>query len=359
MCFRSKEDGPDAAPKPAQIPLQQSTSTASPFKASGPRTSTDYPPPVGPPPSDGDGAPPGPPPGQHMKDEYAIPPGPPPSQEPKKQDWEVAVPDTADLPPPPVSGFTVSPTNNASEAEAVRGEEWCKLHPLLNQLVRLDNAALNALHTGNINLFQPPYYNCTLQQTGLGVWKGVKGFSQPGYPDDMCIASYLPLYTVAAHSPLATGQKKTIYYEVNILKESQEEISLALGYIAPPYPSFRLPGWHRGSLGVHGDDGHKYINDLWGGKSFTQPFRRGQTVGLGMDFMPGIGGGIQVEVFFTRNGVENGRWDLHEERDAEQDRDVIGLDGFYDLYAAIGLFNKASVEIVFTPGRWKWRGYQG
>jgi len=39
-----------------------------------------------------------------------------------------------------------------------------------------------------------------------------------------------------------------------------------------------MPGWQRGSLAVHGDDGRKYINDSWGGKDFTSSFKEGETL---------------------------------------------------------------------------------
>ncbi|KAI1192780.1 hypothetical protein F5X97DRAFT_316273 [Nemania serpens] len=325
----------------------------------------DVAPPSGPPPSHQNGnrgssdfaPPPGPPPSQ---DYTAPPPGPPPSheKETKKHDWELAVPDTSLLPPPPsfFNGFDRSPANNATEEEAEAGEHWCRQFPLSNPL-QVAPRELNAINSGNINMFAPPFYRGTLDRLLVGVWRGV---SEPG-ATDTCLASYPPLYSVSAHSPLATGRAKTVYYEVHILEDARSKVSLALGYTAPPYPPFRLPGWHRGSVGVHGDDGNKYINDRWGGKSFTQPFRRGDTLGVGMDVSPAAGpngGGISVEVFFTRDGVESGRWNLHEETDLEQDLPVTGLEGFHDLCAAVGVFDKVSFEIVFVPLLWRWQGWR-
>ena len=62
------------------------------------------------------------------------------------------------------------------------------------------------------------------------------------------------------------------------------ENGIAIGYCAKPYPSWRLPGWERASLGVHGDDGRRFVNDTWGGKDFTTKFVEGETVGIGMEF---------------------------------------------------------------------------
>ncbi|KAI1415098.1 hypothetical protein F5Y13DRAFT_157838 [Hypoxylon sp. FL1857] len=392
MCFSSSDKADDPAPKPAQV--QPSSSSASYPKASMPQ---DYAPPPGPPPSQGYPSqsqstsyapPPGPPPSHSHAQDYAPPPGPPPSDTKNnpfftsgpqnaeyapppgppppgqgKHDWETAVPDTALLPPPPnyFSGFDRSPANNATEEECEAGESWCQQYPLY-QPMPLNHEVAAASQYGNIAVYAPPFFTArgrgSLTQAGLGVWRG---HSERG-ATDTCLATYPPLYHVAAHSPLLTGRKKTIYYEVRILEDGSrhDEVSLALGFTAPPYPAFRLPGWHRGSLGVHGDDGHKYINDRWGGKAFTAPFRRGETLGLGMDFVVAPGGnGIRVDVFLTRDGFERGRWNLHEETDREQDLPATGLEGYHDLCAAVGVFDKVAFEIVFVPGLWKWRGYEG
>ncbi|KAI1165723.1 hypothetical protein F5B18DRAFT_609597 [Nemania serpens] len=367
------EYGPPSHPPPSHRAADE---YAAP---SGPPPRHDYAPPTGPPPAKNnpfyeDIAPPSGPPPSHQyggrgSSDFAPPPGPPPSQdyaapppgpppshekETKKHQWELAVPDTSLLPPPPsfFSGFDRSPANNATEEEAEAGEHWCKQFPLANPL-QVAPPELNAMNSGNINMFAPPFYRGTLDRLLVGVWRGL---SEPG-ASDTCLASYPPLYSVSAHSPLATGRTKTIYYEVHILEDSRSEVSLALGYSAPPYPPFRLPGWHRGSLGVHGDDGNKYINDRWGGKSFTQPFRRGDTLGIGMELSAAPAGGIGIEVFFTRDGAETGRWNLHEETDQEQDLPVTGLEGFHDLCASVGVFDKVSFEIVFVPLLWRWQGW--
>ncbi|KAI2467078.1 hypothetical protein F4781DRAFT_403414 [Annulohypoxylon bovei var. microspora] len=411
MCLGHKDITDDPAPKPAQV--QPPSSIRNP-KASMPQ---DYAPPPGPPPSHGQGhsyhsqnqsqsqsqyqstnyaPPPGPPPshqnnyrspaGPHSSDtknnpfftpdpnsssgpqdtEYAPPPGPPPSYEKPQHDWQTAVPDTALLPPPPdfFSGYDRSPTNNASGQECEAGEQWCREHPLYNPmpLSPSTSATVAAAQTGNVTVYAPPFFTAggrgSLTQTGTGAWN-VR--SSRGAPDT-CLATWPPLYQASAHSPLVTGRKRTAYYEVRILEDGSrgDEVGLAVGFSAPPYPAFRLPGWHRGSVGVHGDDGHKYINDRWGGKAFATPFRRGETVGVGVQFdARQETGGIGVRIFLTRNGAEEGRWDLHEETDREQDLPVTGLEGYHDLCASVGFFEKVAFEFVFVPALWKWRGYEG
>lgn len=141
-----------------------------------------------------------------------------------------------------------------------------------------------------------------------------------------------------------------------------------------------MPGWHRGSLAVHGDDGHKFVNDRWGGKDFTAPFKKGEIVGIGMTFSPGAGaapipsssekgkgsGGpssgpagtvIETEVFFTRNGKLDGRWNLHESLDAQTDLPVTGLEGYHDLAVAVGTFGQVGAEVVLDPRGWAYKPY--
>ena len=141
---------------------------------------------------------------------------------------------------------------------------------------------------------------------------------------------------------------------------------MAVGFAAQPYPSWRSPGWERGSLGVFSDDGCRFVNDSWGGRDFTAPFRVGETVGIGMtmslpkdplrmaDAMFSTKRTCAVEVFFTREGRMAGGWNLHEEVDADAGG-VEGLEGDFDLYGAIGFFGGVDFEACFDPAGWQWR----
>merc|ERR1712072_1606295 len=139
--------------------------------------------------------------------------------------------------------------------------------------------------------------------------------------------------------------------------------------LPPPDPSWRLPGWHRGSLGVHGDDGRRYVDNSYGGRDFTSAFRKGDVVGLGLRIFPlppqtqrqGAKGGVKrtVEVFFTLNGKLDGTgkgWNLHEERDQEEDTgDVRGLEGDHDILAAVGVFGKVELEVRCRREDWAFK----
>ncbi|KAK4191862.1 hypothetical protein QBC35DRAFT_279631 [Podospora australis] len=325
----------------------------------------DYAPPPGPPPSHDFAPPPGPPPSHGQDLSYiAPPPGPPPSSsnatEKPKHEWESLVPDTSLFPPPPsfFTGFDRSPATNATEQEAEAGETYCAQHPLTAP-IHLDPGALEALRNHNPRLMEPAGFRGTLKFKQPGIWEG-KTVKEAM---DTCIIGYPPLYPVTSSSPLMspTGLT-TIYYEVLILSaHNPREICLSLGYTALPYPSFRQPGWHRGSLAVHGDDGHKFINDRWGGRDFTAPFQVGERYGIGMTFRasPPGSGRIETEVFFTRNGHEAGRWNLHEESDAEQDLPVTGLEGYHDLSCAVGTYGGVGFEIIFDPAKWTYTPREG
>lgn len=380
MCFGNKLKGDDPTQanndhlnsRPVDYTPNKHESSKMPDNPTGPpaqynqygsSSNDQYAPPSGPPPNHDQYAPPsGPPPGH---DRYAPPPGPPPTQEPY-HDWQTAVPDTSLLPPPPAMGNQRSTANNASEEEANQAMDWCGANPLYGPIA-LNSQSKDALERGEIGVVVPRPMKGTLERLRPGVWKGK---TKAGSPDS-CILSTVPLYSVYTHSPLQTGYTKTIYYEVRISNSNRNEVTLALGYAAPPYPTFRCPGWHRGSLAVHGDDGSRYVNDMWGGHDFTQPFKPGETVGIGMIFTrrdvdapPAYNDGpattlvqkpIGVDVFFTRDGKKIGGWNLHEEGDAEEDLPVDGLEGFHDLLAAVGTFEAVEFDIVFSEQEWMYR----
>ncbi|ELR08437.1 hypothetical protein GMDG_00501 [Pseudogymnoascus destructans 20631-21] len=317
-----------------------------------------YEPPSGPPPSRVGGyeSPSGPPPSHGG---YEPPSGPPPSHGGSISRLANRSPRHLSAPPSPSFGEDRSSANNATESEADRGETWCRARPLIAP-AQLTQATISAVDDGFVDLMRPSQYVGSVQKTRKGTWVCASKRKSP----DSCLVSTVPLYSVLAHSPMSLRRSKTIYFEVAISPRNRSEVSIALGFVAQPFPPFRLPGWERGSLGVHGDDGNKYINDCWGGKGFTDPFKPGETIGLGMvlkpkksDAPPSYGEPqprevVDVEIFLTREGEKVGQWDLHEEADASQDRLVTGLEGGHDLFAAVGTFEEASFEVRFDSKDW-------
>lgn len=297
-----------------------------------------------------------------LGEEYAPPPGPPPSHqkndepEPPPYDPWMAVPDTALLPPPPAFHEDKSPTSNASEEDAGRADAWCKHNPLWKP--RQHNQETHSrISRGEITLTAPPH---TKHAQLTNPAPGRTRIKTDPKCKDTIFLSDIPLYTATTSTP------KTIYFEVRIislgperslLRKQDVDAALAIGFLAPPYPSWRQPGWHRGSLGVHSDDGRRYVDDPYGGQDFTRAFKKGGVVGIGMAFSPpqysAPGARNKVEVFFTRNGKRDGGWDLHEEKDQAQDGgNTFGLEGGHDLLAAVGVFGAVEFEIKSRKEDW-------
>ncbi|KAK7631133.1 hypothetical protein IWX48DRAFT_613062 [Phyllosticta citricarpa] len=339
---------------------------------------------------------------------YAPPPGPPPNwtassapaptsssdpaDPPPYHDWTI-IPDNALLPPPPPLTYTASPTANASAADGEAAYKWCLAHPLSAPL-HLTPAQLAALSAGHVAFARPP--PCFAGELRAAVGRG--SANKPGRyagrshskARDVCLVTALPLYSARAHNPLvnpnapsssssSSSPSKTIYFELAILgiggigsahhthnNRSLEEANagLAMGFTAAPYPPWRLPGWQRGSLAVHGDDGRRYVNDTFGGADFCAPWRAGERVGLGMVFRapsaappPAYDGvpRVGVDVFFTRNGERVGGWDMAGELDERALGGKEGLEGECDLYAAVGLFGGVDFEVFFCGEDWLYR----
>lgn len=307
---------------------------------------------------------------QSTMSKYQPPPGPPPGYSshpldenpPPYHNWQEAVPDTATFPPPPISGFYSSGAGNASSDDAERAHHFCDHIPLWTP-VRPSAAVCNTVENDDLHPVRPREFNGELVRIGKGRWRGFAGHGS----GDSVILSHLPLYFAAANSPLVTEKSKTIYFEVKVLGlgvgpgGGGDSSGLAVGFVAQPYPTWRSPGWERGSLGVFSDDGCRFVNDSWGGRDFIRPFEIGDTIGLGMVFslpenINAVSGGTKptVTVFCTRNGQREGGWDLHEEVD-EESGSVTGLEGDFDLYGAVGLFGGVGFEVCFDHTRWLYR----
>ncbi|KAJ5273922.1 hypothetical protein N7478_009047 [Penicillium angulare] len=304
--------------------------------------------------------------------------GPPPSYEaaantnhqgdpPPYHNWQEAVPDTSVFPPPPVSGYYSSGAGNASSDEAERAHQFCDNTPLWIPS-RPSEAVYSSVQHHDLRPVRQREYAGDLQLTNPGKWRG-RTFDGNG---DCLVLTHLPLYFAAEDSPFIRETPKTIYFEVKLLAlrsgPGADASGFSIGFAAQPYPSWRSPGWERGSLGVFSDDGCRFVNDSFGGRDLTAPFRVGETVGLGMVFalpdleskssgdMKSEKGKVicKVEIFCTRNGHRVGGWDLHEEVD-EDSGGVQGLQGDYDLYGAIGLFGGVDFETCFDPAGWLWK----
>ncbi|ODV91214.1 hypothetical protein CANCADRAFT_31926 [Tortispora caseinolytica NRRL Y-17796] len=168
---------------------------------------------------------------------------------------------------------------------------------------------------------------------------------------DTTLLSNLPVY-----SP--RHPRKRVYYEATVTHMGPKNSSLiVLGYSCKPYPQFRLPGWNRGSLSVHSDDGMRYVCDHFAGKPFVKPFsNENSTYGIGMDFE-------QRSVIFTENGKVLKGWSLvmdekEQQLDGHQDpaTKIEGLEGDHDVYIALGVYGDVGVVVNFglTPFQYQY-----
>ncbi|PGH10160.1 hypothetical protein AJ79_05515 [Helicocarpus griseus UAMH5409] len=283
---------------------------------------------------------------------------------PPYHNWEAAVPDTAMFPPPPAGGYLYSNTGNASAEDAERAHDFCDNTPLWTPYMPSE-AVYKAVQSSDLRPVRPQEYNGSLDVVGRGRWKGHTRDSN----GDCILLTGLPVYFPTKDSPLVTERTKTIYFEAKLLGQYRgidDQVSgFSIGFAAQPYPTWRSPGWERGSVGVFSDDGCRFVNDSWGGMEFTTPFKVGETVGLGMEFsLPsteslvkaqatGTPPTLQIKLFLTRNGQMAGSWDLHEEVD-EDAGGVRGLEGDFDLYGALGLFGGVKFEVCFDRAGWLW-----
>lgn len=308
---------------------------------------------------------------------YNPPPGPPPGYDasqastspsygldpPPYHNWQEAVPDTTTFPPPPVTGYYCSGAGNASTDDADRAHDFCDRVPLWKP-VKPSTAVYSCVENDDFHPVRPREFNGDLSTISKGKWRGVSRDRN----GDCIILTNLPLYFPFEHSPFVTEKRKVIYFEVKLLYlgagpgDGADSSGLSIGFVAQPYPTWRSPGWERGSLGVFSDDGCRFVNDSWGGKDFIAPFEIGDTIGLGAVFslpenintVSAGGAKLDVNIFCTRNGQRMGGWDLHEEVDQESGG-VEGLEGDFDIYGAIGLFGGVGFEACFDRSGWLYR----
>jgi hypothetical protein len=282
--------------------------------------------------------------------------------------------DAPPYPPPPGLSHEFSSGANATKWDSDNAAAWCKTYPLTPPIA-LSAPQLAAIRSQNHSLLAPSSFrgDISLRDASTRSWHVV---SHSGCPDTL-IQTALPAYAALADSPLVTERSRTVYFELRILRlgratdshhsrflshlvHGDEECGVALGFVAPPYPPFRLPGWQRGSIGVHSDDGRRYVGNTDGGVDFTEPFRIGETVGIGLSFAVGefVKGGtkVEVDVLFTRDGRKAGGWNLFRESDAE-DENLMGLMGDNDLFPALGVFGPVEVEVNFGESSWMYRGW--
>lgn len=153
---------------------------------------------------------------------------------------------------------------------------------------------------------------------------------------DCCFISNLPVY-----NPLQDIHEGKMYYECLVVQNMDHSTSaFAIGYSVLPYPPFRLPGWHRGSVAIHSDDGNMYFSDDQHGQSCTGPLNLGDTVGLGLDLET-------KSLVITRNGRLHVQLNI-----ANQDRLIVA--GRQSIYACVGIYGSVGIQVNFGQQPFKY-----
>ncbi|KAH9820775.1 concanavalin A-like lectin/glucanase domain-containing protein [Melampsora americana] len=129
---------------------------------------------------------------------------------------------------------------------------------------------------------------------------------------------------VCVQSNLPLPKLNEVYYFECKIYEKLDSTDISIGLATKPYPTFRLPGWNRLSIGYFASDGFKAHNYPFTATSYGPPLKQGDVLGVG--YRPRTGA-----VFFTRNGKKL--------EDA-----FVGLQRF-NVFPTIGATGPASVHV--------------
>ncbi|GAN10438.1 endosome protein [Mucor ambiguus] len=130
--------------------------------------------------------------------------------------------------------------------------------------------------------------------------KGVSAFEFEGEPDaNIYVAGRTELQFIDGECSIQTNlplpRHQEVYYWEAKMFEKPETTIVSVGVATKPYPTWRLPGWNRYSIGYFSNNGCKYFSSPFNGKPYGIPFNHGDIIGVGYRHRTGT-------VFFTRNG---------------------------------------------------------
>ncbi|KAF9557597.1 Rsp5p-dependent ubiquitination, sorting of cargo proteins at the multivesicular body [Mortierella alpina] len=134
----------------------------------------------------------------------------------------------------------------------------------------------------------------SIQEKGVSAWEFEASYDQQLFVHDRTELSFFDrVASVQTNLPLPK-QQEVYYWEVKMFEKSPNT-TIAVGVSTKPYPTTRLPGWNRHSVGYFSNNGQKYCNSLWNYHPYGPPFFEGDVIGCG--YRPRNG-----TIFFTRNG---------------------------------------------------------
>ncbi|KAG0340780.1 Rsp5p-dependent ubiquitination, sorting of cargo proteins at the multivesicular body, partial [Podila humilis] len=134
----------------------------------------------------------------------------------------------------------------------------------------------------------------SIQEKGVAAWEFEAAYDQHLLVHDRTeLSFYDRVAAVQTNLPLPK-QQEVYYWEVKMFEKSPNT-NIAIGVSTKPFPTSRLPGWNRHSVGYFSKDGKKYCNSPWSGYPYGPIYFEGDVVGCG--YRPRSG-----TIFFTRNG---------------------------------------------------------
>ncbi|KAF9991810.1 Rsp5p-dependent ubiquitination, sorting of cargo proteins at the multivesicular body [Entomortierella chlamydospora] len=134
----------------------------------------------------------------------------------------------------------------------------------------------------------------SIQEKGVSAWEFEASYDHQLFVHDRTELSFsTQVACVQTNLPLPK-QQEVYYWEVKMFEKSPNTV-VSVGVTTKPYPTNRLPGWNRHSVGYFSDNGRKYCNSPWSGYPYGPIYFEGDVIGCG--YRPRNG-----TIFFTRNG---------------------------------------------------------
>ncbi|KAI7826196.1 concanavalin A-like lectin/glucanase domain-containing protein, partial [Gamsiella multidivaricata] len=134
----------------------------------------------------------------------------------------------------------------------------------------------------------------SIQEKGVSAWEFEASYDQHLFVHDRTEISFFE-QTACVQTNLPLPKQQEVYYWEVKMFEKSPNTTISVGVSTKPYPTTRLPGWNRHSVGYFSHNGQKYCNSLWSGYPYGPIYFEGDVVGCG--YRPRNG-----TIFFTRNG---------------------------------------------------------
>lgn len=199
-----------------------------------------------------------------------------------------------------------------------RAKDWLLSHPPASDASEITISQFLSIQEKGVSAwsFEPDYEansSCYVEaRTEITFVADGEGMA-PQEGGGCCVQSNLPLPKI----------NEVYYWEAKMFTKP-ETTNIALGLATKPYPSFRMPGWSKYSVGFFSQDGFKCHNHPFAAQSYGPAYVQGDVIGVG--YRPRTG-----TVFFTRNGKR-------------LDDAFIGLNR-YNLFPTIGSDGPAEVHV--------------